>query len=79
MYAYSLSFGNADLLGTIGRAAPGNPLLQEYILPDLSRNQKGRIRGSDDIRLDTDQVLVMNNERFVVPEIIFRPDGIGKV
>lgn len=79
MYAYSLSFGNADLLETIGRAAPTNPLLQEYILPDLSRNQKGRIRGSDDIRFDTDQVLVMNNERFVVPEIIFRPDDIGKV
>lgn len=55
-----------------------NSIVQEYILPDLSRNQKGRVHGPDDIRLDTDQVLVMNNERFVVPETLFRPDDIGK-
>jgi actin-related protein 6 len=26
---------------------------------------------------ETDQILVMNNERFSVPEILFRPDDIG--
>lgn len=26
---------------------------------------------------DTDQILVMNNERFTVPELVFRPDDIG--
>lgn len=26
---------------------------------------------------DTDQILMMNNERFTVPELIFRPDDIG--
>lgn len=54
-----------------------NSIVQEYILPDLSRNQKGRVRTSDETRSDADQVLVMNNERFVVPEILFRPDDIG--
>lgn len=51
--------------------------MQDYILPDLSKNQQGRVRTPDDVRLDTDQVLIMNNERFVVPEILFRPDDIG--
>jgi actin-related protein 6 len=27
---------------------------------------------------DTDQILVMNNERFTVPELVFRPDDIGQ-
>ncbi|KAL0961517.1 hypothetical protein HGRIS_006458 [Hohenbuehelia grisea] len=54
-----------------------NPVVREYILPDLSINRKGRIRGSQDIVTDADQILVMNNERFSVPEIIFRPDNLG--
>ncbi|KAF9465310.1 actin-related protein Arp6 [Collybia nuda] len=55
----------------------GNSIVQEYILPDLSTNRKGRIRRPHDIITETDQVLVMNNERFSVPEVIFRPDDIG--
>lgn len=53
-----------------------NPIVQEYILPDLSTNRSGRIRQPDDI-VETDQILVMNNERFTVPELLFRPDDIG--
>lgn len=55
----------------------GNDIVQEYILPDLSSNKEGRIRQPEDIVSDTDQVLLMNNERFTVPEVIFRPDDIG--
>uniref|UniRef100_A0A8H7XR10 Actin-like protein ARP6 n=1 Tax=Psilocybe cubensis TaxID=181762 RepID=A0A8H7XR10_PSICU len=54
-----------------------NPIVQEYVLPDLSTNRKGRIRQPDDIITETDQILVMNNERFTVPELLFRPDDIG--
>ncbi|KAJ7362262.1 actin-related protein Arp6 [Mycena albidolilacea] len=54
-----------------------NPIVQEYVLPDLTKSKAGRIRQPDDIPLDTDQVLTMGNERFSVPEIIFRPDDIG--
>ncbi|KAF9046356.1 actin-like protein ARP6 [Panaeolus papilionaceus] len=53
-----------------------NPIVQEYILPDLSTNRMGRVRQPDDIITETDQILVMNNERFTVPEILFRPDDI---
>ena len=55
-----------------------NPIVQEYILPDLSTHRKGHVRQVDDIVTDTDQILVMNNERFTVPELVFRPDDIGQ-
>lgn len=54
-----------------------NPIVQEYILPDFSSNRQGRIKEPDDIVSDTDQILIMNNERFSIPETIFRPDDIG--
>ncbi|KAF8074027.1 actin-related protein Arp6 [Lyophyllum atratum] len=54
-----------------------NPIVQEYVLPDLSSNRKGRIRQANDIVTEADQILVMNNERFAVPELLFRPDDIG--
>jgi len=56
-----------------------NPIVQKYVLPDMSTNRKGRILGPDDMALDSEQVLIMKNERFSVPEIIFRPDDIGEV
>ncbi|PPQ95265.1 hypothetical protein CVT26_014839 [Gymnopilus dilepis] len=55
----------------------GNSIVQEYILPDLSTNREGRVRLPDDFVTETDQILVMNNERFTVPELLFRPDDIG--
>ncbi|KAI0057804.1 actin-related protein Arp6 [Artomyces pyxidatus] len=66
----------ADIEAT--RANPkSNTILQEYILPDFSLNKRGRIRKPDEMTLDSDQILYMNNERFSVPEILFRPDDIG--
>ncbi|KAF9458052.1 hypothetical protein BDZ94DRAFT_1301489 [Collybia nuda] len=49
----------------------GNSIVQEYTLPNLPTNRKGRIRRPDDIITETDQVLVMNNEQFSVPEVFF--------
>ncbi|KAJ7624808.1 actin-domain-containing protein [Roridomyces roridus] len=54
-----------------------NPIVQEYVLPDLTKSNAGRIRQPEDIPLDGDQVLTMGNERFSVPELIFHPDDIG--
>lgn len=62
------------------RANPkNNQILKEYVLPDSPSNPFGRIRQSGDAASDKEQILVMNNERFTVPEIIFRPDDIGCV
>ncbi|KAG6854285.1 hypothetical protein C0991_008533 [Blastosporella zonata] len=54
-----------------------NPIVQQYVLPDLTSNRKGHIRKSDDLVAEADQILVMNNERFSVPELLFRPDDVG--
>ncbi|ETW81470.1 hypothetical protein HETIRDRAFT_318154 [Heterobasidion irregulare TC 32-1] len=54
-----------------------NPILQEYVLPDFSTNRRGHVRKPDEMASETDQVLYMGNERFSVPEILFRPDDIG--
>ncbi|KAJ6574470.1 actin-related protein Arp6 [Mycena capillaripes] len=60
------------------RSGPkGNLIVKEYVLPDLTKSNAGKIREPDDIPLDTDQVLIMGNQRVAVPEIIFRPDHIG--
>ncbi|KAI0344472.1 actin-related protein Arp6 [Trametopsis cervina] len=54
-----------------------NPIVREYILPDFSTNRQGRIRSADEPPNDSHQILFMNNERFTVPELLFRPDDIG--
>ncbi|KAJ3813542.1 actin family [Lentinula aff. lateritia] len=54
-----------------------NPIVQKYVLPDMSTSRKGRLIESGDMTLGSEQVLVMKNERLSVPEIIFRPDDIG--
>ncbi|KAF8739517.1 hypothetical protein AX14_009296 [Amanita brunnescens Koide BX004] len=57
--------------------ADSNGIVQEYILPDLTRNKHGRVREPDGMPTNSDQILVMNSERFTVPELIFRPDDLG--
>ncbi|KZS97377.1 actin-like protein Arp6 [Sistotremastrum niveocremeum HHB9708] len=60
------------------RAKPKrNPIIQEYLLPDYSRNRPGRLHNPQDIITDSDQILYMENERFSVPEVLFRPSDIG--
>ncbi|KAL6303887.1 actin-like protein Arp6 [Sparassis latifolia] len=54
-----------------------NEIVQEYILPDFSVHRPGRIRRAGEQLDDNSQVMYMNNERFTVPEVIFRPDNIG--
>ncbi|KAK7054441.1 Actin-related protein 6 [Paramarasmius palmivorus] len=59
------------------RNSAKNEIVQQYVLPDLTVNKHGHIRQPDDIPAESDQILLMNNERFSVPELIFRPDDIG--
>lgn len=54
-----------------------NKIVQEYILPDFSSNKRGRIRGPDEMPVDSEQVLYMGNERFSVPEVLFQPAYLG--
>jgi len=54
-----------------------NTIVQEYVLPDFSRNRRGYIRQPDSLPIDGEQVLYMGNERFSIPEVLFCPDQIG--
>jgi len=63
----------------------GNTIKREYVLPDYSNSLLGYIKGENPSPTDTrdtnkpseDQVLVMNNERICIPEILFNPSDIG--
>ncbi|OJA12187.1 hypothetical protein AZE42_03943, partial [Rhizopogon vesiculosus] len=54
-----------------------NSIVQEYILPNFSTNRHGHVRVPGEESPATDQVLHMENERFTIPELLFRPDDIG--
>lgn len=57
------------------------------MLPDFINNKTGHIRESTDISTDTkrkdinnsnaEQILIMNNERFMIPEVLMHPSDIG--
>lgn len=51
----------------------------EYLLPNVSINRGGEIRRPGYELTPTDQVLLMENERFTIPELLFRPDDIGRL
>jgi len=60
-----------------------NPTWREYALPDYQRVKKGFILDRErerDIELaKSGQLSVVNltNERFLVPEVLFRPNDLG--
>ncbi|KAI8819652.1 actin-like protein ARP6 [Fimicolochytrium jonesii] len=56
-----------------------NTIKLEYVLPDLISGRKGYIRSNAPATSKSadEQVLIMNNERFTVPEILFNPSDIG--
>jgi len=54
-----------------------NSIVMEYLLPNFSINRGGEIRRPGHELTPTDQVLLMENERFTIPELLFRPDDIG--
>ncbi|CAO3690433.1 unnamed protein product [Umbelopsis vinacea] len=71
-------------LGVCRAPASKNSIIQEYVLPDFTKRHKGYIipraedgnlpaRRSD----NSEQILTMNNERFMIPEILFNPSDIG--
>lgn len=78
--------------GTKGEKRPdymtGGGLAKEYVLPDFNKRNNGVVREYDPARhtraakaasagqLDED-VLVLRNERFAVPELIFNPSDMG--
>ena len=53
-----------------------NSIAIDYVLPDFTTIRRGYIRSKDEAG-NGEQVIRMNNERFAVPELLFRPSDIG--
>jgi actin-related protein 6 len=56
---------------------PDNELQRRYVLPDYRESKTGFIKKKGDPVLADEQILVMNNERITVPELLFTPSDIG--
>ncbi|KAL1928194.1 hypothetical protein VTP01DRAFT_3110 [Rhizomucor pusillus] len=63
-----------------------NTIVQEYVLPDYTTTMRGHVRPKQGRKIATsrlatdrssEQILSMNNERFMIPEILMHPSDIG--
>ena len=51
----------------------------KYVLPDYSNNKDGYILQEEQNIKEDQQVLVLGNERFAIPELLFSPGDIGEI
>jgi len=49
----------------------------KYVLPDYGHHKEGYILGEGQSVSEDQQVLVLGNERFAIPEILFTPTDVG--
>lgn len=62
-----------------------NPIVRDYVLPDYNTGKGGFARAhvaktkekGQGVGADDEQVMVLTNERFVVPELLFNPADVG--
>ncbi|KAK6543287.1 Actin- protein 6 [Orbilia ellipsospora] len=57
-----------------------NDIVKEYVLPDYKTIQKGFLRDKPEgnpFGKDAEQTLVVGNERFMAPELLFHPGDVG--
>lgn len=52
-------------------------IVQEYVLPNYATGQAGRVKTPKEAVDSEEDVLRLGNERFAVPEVLFRPSDIG--
>lgn len=73
-----LGFVSGDLDKDL-KASKGkhSPFRIEWFLPDGVTSKWGHIRDPSQPRDPKDPILVVNNERFMVPELLFNPSDIG--
>ena len=50
----------------------------KYVLPDYSHNKEGYVLEEGQTVSDDQQVLVLGNERFAIPEVLFTPSDVGE-
>jgi actin-related protein 6 len=55
----------------------GGKLKKSFVLPDFHHIMKGYVKADDEPVMKEEQLLVMETERFAVPELLFSPIDIG--
>ncbi|KAL7267160.1 Actin-related protein 6, partial [Rhizina undulata] len=76
---------NADLEKCHSLKSANNPIVVDYVLPDYNSNKPGYRRAhvprkgpaAGAIGRDDEQVMVLGNEMFTVPELLFSPMDVG--
>jgi len=57
-----------------------NTIARDYVLPDFTTIRRGFMKSHEESTgkpMEGEQLVRMNNERFMVPEVLFRPSDIG--
>ena len=74
----TLSFVSQDPTADLAAARRrDSPFRKEWLLPDGVTSTWGQLRDTGEPRGPKDPILVVNNERFMVPEALFNPIDIG--
>lgn len=64
-------------MNTARKKYPENTIVRDYVLPDFTTIRRGFLREPVKNVEEDCQLLKVNNERFVIPEILFHPSDIG--
>ena len=75
-----LCFVPMDFNSDLATCQRGKELARDYILPDttaIGADPLGHVREENEALEEGEQVLVMNNERISVPELLFTPSDAG--
>jgi actin-related protein 6 len=54
-------------------------MARDYVLPDFTALRRGFLKSAEETGIsgDGEQTIRLNNERFMVPELLFHPSDVG--
>jgi len=73
-----LCYVSKNIMEDLRKSSESNKRLRrEYVLPDFVNSMDGYVRSVDTPPKMGEQILVLQNERVAVPEVLFHPSDIG--